>query len=250
MLQIDAVPTVDIPSCPVRSPGYLTPPILHTMHLSCQSQFVQSRPAALTRSPVVVTTPLGRGPLLRATNRVRCRAADDEARKANMEKVPMGDLPKPHPRAMASMATMNKNQAKSGWQKFLVDSLDGVSFTVVGDDTALNLAFAEALGDKLGWLPVQSSKVVCGMNKVKTPEELPKEKLGMSRECRVVLSTIAGGAAYEPDSYKHMWGNFIVWIDEDDMLKPKSAKLPHRELFAKNTEIQLLLKKGKGFGKS
>lgn len=185
-------------------------------------------------------------------------APEDEERKANMEKVPMDQLPKPHPKAFQSMQSLNQSALKTGWQKFLIDSLQSVSFTVVGDDDELIVAFAEALADKIGWLPVTSSKVVCGMNEVKKPDEMPREKLveaeatflkGMSKEKRVVISTIAGGASYEPETYQHLWGNFIVWIDEEDALKPKPAGAKYRKVFEKNAEIKMLLKKGKGFGK-
>ena len=63
-----------------------------------------------------------------------------------------------------------------------MDTLDGVSFTLVGNDAELNWAFAQALAARIGWFPVQTSKVMQGMHKVASMEELEQrdgiEKLG------------------------------------------------------------------------
>jgi len=41
----------------------------------------------------------------------------------------------------------------------LSDALNNVSITIVGDDSALNQAIAQALGKRIGWFNVQTAKV-------------------------------------------------------------------------------------------
>jgi hypothetical protein len=56
----------------------------------------------------------------------------------------------------------------------LSDALLNVSITFVGDNSELNLEVATQLGKKIGWFPVSTSKVLLGMHKQPSVEELRK----------------------------------------------------------------------------
>ncbi len=59
-----------------------------------------------------------------------------------------------------------------------MDSLKRCSLTFIGDDHALSFAVAKVLGARLGWFPVDLPKVVCGMRKVASIDQLSAEDLG------------------------------------------------------------------------
>ena len=50
--------------------------------------------------------------------------------------------------------------------------------TFLGDDQALNYAVAKVVGSRLGWFAVDMAKVICGMRKVASLDELSKEDKG------------------------------------------------------------------------
>jgi hypothetical protein len=56
----------------------------------------------------------------------------------------------------------------------LSDALLNVSITIVGDDTELNIAVAQQLGKQIGWFPVTTSKILLGMHKQRSIEDLEK----------------------------------------------------------------------------
>ncbi len=56
------------------------------------------------------------------------------------------------------------------------DTLDSVSFTLIGDDAELTWAFTQTLASRFGWFPVQTAKVVQGMHKVASVAELEQKE--------------------------------------------------------------------------
>lgn len=62
-----------------------------------------------------------------------------------------------------------------------MDSLKRCSLTFIGDDHALSFAVAKVVGSRLGWFPVDLPKVVCGMRKVASVDQLSPEDLGRSQ---------------------------------------------------------------------
>jgi hypothetical protein len=46
------------------------------------------------------------------------------------------------------------------------------SITIIGDDTDLNWAVCQALAKKIGWFPVSSAKILTGMMKAGSVQEI------------------------------------------------------------------------------
>jgi hypothetical protein len=46
------------------------------------------------------------------------------------------------------------------------------SITIIGDDTELNWAVCQALAKKIGWFPVSTAKILTGMNKAGSIQEI------------------------------------------------------------------------------
>lgn len=51
---------------------------------------------------------------------------------------------------------------QQGTEMLLAETLNGISFTLVGDDYELTSAVAKNLGQRLGWFSVDTTKVRCG----------------------------------------------------------------------------------------
>jgi hypothetical protein len=46
------------------------------------------------------------------------------------------------------------------------------SITIIGDDTELNWAVCQALAKKIGWFPVSTAKILTGMHKAGSIQEI------------------------------------------------------------------------------
>ncbi|KXZ52535.1 hypothetical protein GPECTOR_9g579 [Gonium pectorale] len=144
---------------------------------------------------------------------------------------------------------------KVGANRLIVDSLKRVSMTFLGDDHALNFAVAKIVGSRLGWFPVDMGKVICGMRKVASLDQLSKEELaateaevlrGLRNQFRVIATPFPGGSVATEATWSDLWGSFIVWIDEEDKARPK-ARTPDRALFESKAEVTVRVKAIKGF---
>ncbi|KAL6756260.1 hypothetical protein V8C86DRAFT_2652453 [Haematococcus lacustris] len=70
---------------------------------------------------------------------------------------------------------------------------------------------------------------------------------GLRSQKRVIISTLAQGAASDPGTYRDLWGSFIVWVDEEDSRLPK-PETPARGVVAQHAEVALTFHKSRGFG--
>ncbi|GLC45372.1 hypothetical protein PLESTB_000315400 [Pleodorina starrii] len=144
---------------------------------------------------------------------------------------------------------------KVGAARLVVDSLKRVSLTFIGDDHALNYAVAKIVGSRLGWFAVDLPKVICGMRKVTSLDQLTKEDRaaaeaevlrGLRTQFRVIATPLPGGAIANEATWSDLWGSVIVWIDEEDKLRPK-ARTPERALFEGKAEVVVRSRVQKGF---
>ncbi len=69
----------------------------------------------------------------------------------------------------------------------LSDALLNLSITIVGENTELNVAVAQQLGKQIGWFPVSTSKILLGMHKQSSVEDLEKH---MGRDLLGELSLV------------------------------------------------------------
>ncbi|KAJ9526790.1 hypothetical protein QJQ45_017462, partial [Haematococcus lacustris] len=97
--------------------------------------------------------------------------------------VPLDSLPKPHPKAQKALSKAKGIAQQTGANQAVIDTLNSVSFTIVGDDTDLNWAVAQGLSKRIGWFAVSTASILAGMHKVEVdagspapaaPAELPK----------------------------------------------------------------------------
>jgi len=152
--------------------------------------------------------------------------------------------------------------------KALVDTLGSVPFTVMSDDADLSWALAQQMSKRLGWFPVSTAKILSGLHKTggSGPAEQEAQLLaklgraalvaeeakvlaGMRSQRRVIISTLAGGAVTDSAAYTDLWGSFLVWIDEEDKLKPKADTAGRRQV-AGAAEMMIKLKKSRGFART
>ncbi|WIA09584.1 hypothetical protein OEZ85_008976 [Tetradesmus obliquus] len=135
------------------------------------------------------------------------------------------------------------------------------SITIIGDDTQLNWAVCQALAKKIGWFPVSTARILTGMNKAGTVEEIVQKQgrealaqaeagvlKGMKDQFRVCVATVGDGAAADPNLYDYMYGSIIIWLDEVDKRKPKPPSAA-REVYLGRSEVRASLSvAGGGFG--
>ncbi|GFR45890.1 hypothetical protein Agub_g7346, partial [Astrephomene gubernaculifera] len=145
---------------------------------------------------------------------------------------------------------------KVGVSRLVVDSLKRVSMTFLCDDHALGFEVAKIIGSRLGWFSVDLKKVICGMRKVASIEELSKEELvsteaevlrGLRNQFRVIACPLPGGAVtVRQEIWSDLYGSVIVWIDEEDRPRPK-PHTPERQLYGSKAEVAVRVKLNKGF---
>ncbi|WIA29660.1 hypothetical protein OEZ86_012144 [Tetradesmus obliquus] len=135
------------------------------------------------------------------------------------------------------------------------------SITIIGDDTQLNWAVCQALAKKIGWFPVSTARILTGMNKADSVEEIVQKQgrealaqaeagvlKGMKDQFRVCIATVGDGAAADPNLYDYMYGSIIIWLDEVDKRKPKPPSAA-REVYLGRSEVRASLSvAGGGFG--
>ena len=72
--------------------------------------------------------------------------------------------------AGSAAAAAGTKKKSVNWQ--VSEGLMSVSVVVVGDNPALNWATAQSLAKRIGWFPVHTSKVLCGMLKADSVQQL------------------------------------------------------------------------------
>ncbi|KAI8470486.1 MAG: hypothetical protein J3K34DRAFT_521273 [Monoraphidium minutum] len=141
----------------------------------------------------------------------------------------------------------------------LSESLLSVSIAIVGDDAALNWAVCQALSKRIGWFPVSTSKVLCGMHKVDSIEQLVARDgadavatyeadmlRGMRDQRRCCVATLGDGASKLPEIYTSLHASVVIWIDETDRRTPKLDS-PRRALWAREAELPVRVQVPTGF---
>lgn len=119
------------------------------------------------------------GGVERAGRRRRCAAAaadplpaaaaDDGA---GAPAAPTAPAPGQTPAAAAAAEMAAAAPKRSGAHWAVSEALCSVPITIIGDDTDLNWAVCRALSKRIGWFPCSTAKVLCGMHKVASIEEL------------------------------------------------------------------------------
>ncbi|GLI66303.1 hypothetical protein VaNZ11_010065 [Volvox africanus] len=144
---------------------------------------------------------------------------------------------------------------KVGATRLVVDSLKRVSLTFLGDDHTLNYAVAKVVGSRLGWFAVDVPKVICGMRKAVSLDQLTQEERaiaevevlrGLRNQFRIIATPLPGGAITHEAVWADLWGSVIVWIDEEDKQRPK-GRTPERSLYEDRAEVVVRTKVQKGF---
>ncbi|GBF88969.1 shikimate kinase-related protein [Raphidocelis subcapitata] len=129
--------------------------------------------------------------------------------------------------AAAAGAAAPGSSGKTSANFLLSDSLFNISIAIVGDDAALNWAVAQALAKRIGWFPVSTSKVLCGMHKASTMQELLEREgreavaaheagmlRGMRDQRRCCVATLGDGASTLPAVYDSLHASLIIWLDK------------------------------------
>ncbi|KAF6260351.1 hypothetical protein COO60DRAFT_1700353 [Scenedesmus sp. NREL 46B-D3] len=132
------------------------------------------------------------------------------------------------------------------------------SITIIGDDTDLNWAVCQALAKKIGWFPVSTAKILTGMHKAGSVQEVigkqGREALaqaeagvlkGMKDQFRVCVATVGDGAAADPNLYDYMYGSIIIWMDEVDKRRPKPPSAA-RAVYHGRSEVRAALSVASG----
>ncbi|GIL90787.1 hypothetical protein Vretimale_16827 [Volvox reticuliferus] len=158
-------------------------------------------------------------------------------------------------KAREGMHRFAASTRKVGATRLVVDSLKRVSLTFLGDDHALNFMVAKVVGSRLGWFAVDLPKVICGMRKATSLEQLTQEERaiteaevlrGLRNQFRVIATPLPGGAITHDAVWADLWGSVIVWIDEEDKQRPK-GRTPERALYEDRAELVVQTKVQKGF---
>eukprot|EP00878_Enallax_costatus_P024443 GHUV01026083.1.p1 GENE.GHUV01026083.1~~GHUV01026083.1.p1 ORF type:complete len:158 (+),score=34.49 GHUV01026083.1:1053-1526(+) len=76
------------------------------------------------------------------------------------------------PAPLGSTEPPNEEPKKLSPHARLSETLNSTSITIVGDDTDLNWAVCQALSKKIGWFPVSTSKVLLGLHKASSIQEI------------------------------------------------------------------------------
>ncbi|KAG2484082.1 hypothetical protein HYH03_017101 [Edaphochlamys debaryana] len=158
-------------------------------------------------------------------------------------------------KAREGMKRFSASNRKVGESRLIVDSLKRVSITLLCDDHDLAHAVAKIVGSRLGWFPVDHSKVICGMRKVTDVKQLTPQDLadaeaeilkGLRNQFRVIATPFPGASIARETTWNDLYGSVIIWLDEEDKTRPKPAS-EERALYGRKAEVTARVKVQKGF---
>lgn len=114
----------------------------------------------------------------RATSRCRLRSccSSSDAAAPSVETPLATDVDQPAsmtiPAPLSPTEPPNDDPKKQSPHARLSENLHSTSITIIGDDTELIWAVCQALSKKIGWFPVSTSKILLGLHKASSIQEL------------------------------------------------------------------------------
>ncbi|EFJ49242.1 hypothetical protein VOLCADRAFT_104463 [Volvox carteri f. nagariensis] len=234
---------------------------MHSVTWETPAGRLQLRSPLLRPVPAYLVTPFHSSVAARpgpasARRPLRCAVSDAPSEPATSTSC-VADIDKElvAEKAREGMHRFAASTRKVGATRLVVDSLKRISLTFLGDDHALNFAVAKIVGSRLGWFAVDIPKIICGMRKVTSLDQLSVEERaasemevlrGLRTQFRVIATPLPGGAIAREAAWQDLWGSVIVWIDEEDKLRPK-PRTAERVLYEDKAEVVVRAKVQKGF---